>query len=217
VPVADEPPNYAALLNWVNTTFPLGLSARDAAFESRDFDGNVKFIIERIKRAYDLKTTGVMPQLLQESERVILLEAIDELWQQHLYAIDGLREGVRLRSYGQKDPLVEYKSEAYIMFEELMSSINTKALTNLFSSHQRLHAFMEHIRESMLRAKQAGPDSAQAVQPPRRQPQADGEEPAEEGPRITIPLKREVPKVGRNDPCPCGSGKKYKQCCGRSA
>jgi preprotein translocase subunit SecA len=217
VPVADEPPNYVALLNWVNTTFPLGLSAREAAFETRDFDGNVKFIIERIKRAYDLKTTGVLPQLLQESERVILLEAIDELWQQHLYAIDGLREGVRLRSYGQKDPLVEYKSEAYLMFEELMSGINTKALTNLFSSHQRLHAFMEHIRESMLRAKQAGPDSVQAVQPPRRQPQGDGEEPAEEGPRITIPLKREVPKVGRNDPCPCGSGKKYKQCCGRTA
>lgn len=216
-PTADEPPNYGALLNWVNTTFPLGLAAREAAFESRDFDGNVKFIIERIKRAYDLKTTGVLPQLLQESERIILLEAIDELWQQHLYAIDGLREGVRLRSYGQKDPLVEYKSEAYIMFEELMASINAKALANLFSSHQRLHAFMEHIRENMLRAKQAGPDTAQPVQPPRRQPQADGEAPAEEGPRITIPLKRELPKVGRNDPCPCGSGKKYKQCCGRTA
>jgi preprotein translocase subunit SecA len=74
---------------------------------------------------------------------------------------------------------------------------------------------MEHIRESMMRAKQAGPDTAQPNQPPRRQ-QGGGEEPAEDGPRITIPLKREMPKVGRNDPCPCGSGKKYKQCCGRS-
>jgi preprotein translocase subunit SecA len=215
-PTPDEPPNYTALLNWVNTTFPLGLTFREAAFDTRDFDGNVAFIIERIKRAYDLKTTGVLPQLLQESERIILLEAIDELWQQHLYAIDGLREGVRLRSYGQKDPLVEYKSEAYVMFEELMASINNKALTNLFSSHQRLHAFMEHIRESMLRAKQAGPDTAQPGQPARGQ-RSNGEEGADEGPRITIPLKREVPKVGRNDPCPCGSGKKYKQCCGRSA
>jgi preprotein translocase subunit SecA len=216
-PTQDNQPNYGALLNWVNTTFPLGLSAREALFETRDFDGNVKFIIERIKRAYDLKTTGVLPQLLQESERVILLEAIDELWQQHLYAIDGLREGVRLRSYGQKDPLVEYKSEAYIMFEELMGNINSKALTNLFSSHQRLHAFMEHIRESMMRARQAGPDTAQPVQSPRQSPQGDGEQAPDEGPRITIPLKREMPKVGRNDPCPCGSGKKFKQCCGRSA
>lgn len=215
-PTPEEPPNYAALLNWVNTTFPIGVSAREAAFENRDFDGNVAFIIERIKRAYDLKTTGVLPQLLQESERVILLEAIDELWQQHLYAIDGLREGVRLRSYGQKDPLVEYKSEAYLMFEELMANINNKALTNLFSSHQRLHAFMEHIRETMMRGRQAGPDTAQPVQPPRQE-QSNGEQPPDDRPRITIPLKREVAKVGRNDPCPCGSGKKYKQCCGRSA
>jgi preprotein translocase subunit SecA len=217
-PSKDEPPNYPALLNWVNTTFPLGLSDREAAFETRDFDGNVTFIIDRIKRAYDLKTTGVLPQLLQESERIILLEAIDELWQQHLYAIDGLREGVRLRSYGQKDPLVEYKGEAYIMFEELMRSINNKAISNLFSSHQRLQAFMEHIRETMMRAKQAGPDSPPQPQQGRpAQSQGGGDEPAEEGPRITIPLKREMPKVGRNDPCPCGSGKKFKQCCGRNA
>jgi len=216
-PTPDEQPNYTALLNWVNSTFPLGLGAREAAFETRDFDGNVAFIVDRIKRAYDLKTTGVLPQLLQESERIILLEAIDELWQEHLYAIDGLREGVRLRSYGQKDPLVEYKSEAYVMFEELMAGINNKALSNLFSSHQRLQAFMEHIRQQMMRAKQAGPDTAQPVQPPRPQPGEGGGQPEDEGPRITIPLKREVPKVGRNDPCPCGSGKKYKQCCGRSA
>ena len=215
---AESPPNYQALLNWVNTTFPVGLSAREAAFETRDFDGNVAFIIDRIKRAYDLKTTGVLPQLLQESERIILLEAIDELWQQHLYAIDGLREGVRLRSYGQKDPLVEYKSEAYLMFEELMANINNKALSNLFSSHQRLHAFMEHIRETMLRARQAGPETP--VQPVRAaaQPQSESQgAPEDQGPRITIPLKREVPKVGRNDPCPCGSGKKFKQCHGRTA
>jgi preprotein translocase subunit SecA len=104
------------------------------------------------------------------------------------------------------------------MFEELMSNINNKALTNLFSSHQRLHAFMEHIRESMMRARQAGPDTAQPVQSPRQSSQqGDGEQAPDEGPRITIPLKREMPKVGRNDPCPCGSGKKFKQCCGRSA
>ncbi len=209
-PSSDDPANYPALLNWLNTTFPLGLSANDAALESRDFDGNCQFIIERVKRAYDLKTSGVLPQLLQESERVILLEAIDELWQHHLYAMDALREGVNLRSYGQKDPLIEYKQEAYIMFEELMRNIHNKALTNLFSSHQRLQMFMEHIRQSMLHGRTVGPDS------PQRQPQAttDGSE-EDSGPKITIPLKREVPKVGRNDACPCGSGKKYKACCGR--
>ncbi len=133
--------------------------AKDAALESRDFEGNCRFIIERIKRAYDLKTQGVLPQLLQESERVILLEAIDELWQEHLYAMDALREGVSLRSYGQKDPLIEYKQEAYIMFDELMGSINNKVLSNLFSSHQRLQMFMEHIRNTMMHGRTFGPDS----------------------------------------------------------
>ena len=216
-PTQEEPPNYAALLNWANTTFPLGLTAREAAFEGRDFDANCRFIIDRIKRAYDLKTTGVLPQLLQESERVILLEAIDELWQNHLYAIDGLREGVRLRSYGQKDPLVEYKQEAYLMFQELMDSINTKVLSNLFSSHQRLQAFMEHIRENMMRAKHAGPDTPQPQARPAQPGRSENPPEDDGGPKITIPLKREVPKVGRNEPCPCGSGKKYKNCCGRTA
>jgi len=213
----DEPPNYGALLNWVNTTFPLGLSEKEAAFSTRDSEGNVKFIIERIERAYDLKTTGVLPQLLQESERVILLEAIDELWQNHLYAIDGLREGVRLRSYGQKDPLVEYKQEAYIMFEELMAGIYNKVLTNLFSSHQRLQHFMEHIRQTMLNARQAGPETARPAASPSAGSRPDQDEAEDSGPKITIPLKRDVPKVGRNDLCPCGSGKKYKSCHGRTA
>lgn len=219
-PTADDPANYPALLNWLNITFPLGLTAKDAAFETRSFDENCQFIIDRIQRAYDLKTTGVLPQLLQESERMIILEAIDELWQNHLYAMDALREGVSLRSYGQKDPLIEYKQEAYIIFDELMRNINNKALVNLFSSHQRLQMFMEHIRQSMLNARTTGPDSPQPQQTQQRpaQPSDNGDgAPPDDTPRITIPLKREVPKVGRNDPCPCGSGKKFKACHGRTA
>lgn len=219
-PTPENPANYGALLNWVNTTFPLGLSEKEANFESRDFDGNVDFILERIKHAYDLKTTGVLPQLLQESERIIILEAIDDLWQQHLYAIDGLREGVRLRSYAEKNPLIEYKKEAYAMFEELMNNIHNKVLTNLFSSHQRLQMFMEHIRQTMLHARQTSAENAPQQDSAPARPAARSEAqsaPEDEGPKITIPLKREVPKVGRNDPCPCGSGKKFKACHGRTA
>jgi len=219
-PGDDTETNYPGLLHWLNSNFPLGLSEKEAALKTRSFDENVSFIIERIKKAYDLKTQGVLPQLLQESERIILLEAIDDLWQQHLYAIDGLREGIRLRSYAEKNPLVEYKKEAFVMFEELMSNINGKVLGNLFSSHQRLQMFMEHIRQSMLKARQTSAENAPQQQPERGavSAQAQGGAPeADEGPRITIPLKREVPKVGRNDACPCGSGKKYKSCCGRTA
>ncbi len=218
-PTSDDPANYPALLNWLNVTFPLGLSAKDAALETRSFDDLCQFVAERIGRAYDLKTQGVLPQLLQESERMILLEAIDELWQNHLFAMDALREGVSLRSYGQKDPLIEYKQEAYIIFDELMRGINNKALGNLFSSHQRLQMFMEHIRQSMLNARTTGPENPQP-QPQQRPAQvaaSGGEDAQDDGPKITIPLKREVPKVGRNDPCPCGSGKKFKACHGRTA
>jgi preprotein translocase subunit SecA len=216
-PTKEDPANYGALLNWVNTSFPLGLSAKEAAFETKTYEENCEYIIERIKRAYDLKTTGVLPQLLEESERLILLEAIDELWQEHLYAIDGLREGVRLRSYGQKDPLVEYKSEAYVMFNELMNNINSKALGNLFKSHDRLNAWMDHIRQSMLQARHTSDEQ------PVRAIQGSGdsgdssEQVEDNSPKITIPLKREVPKVGRNDLCPCGSGKKFKSCHGRAS
>ena len=213
----DTPTNYPALLNWLNITFPLGLSAKDAAFETRSFDENCKFITERIERAYDLKTSGTPPQLLEESERLILLEAIDELWQEHLYAIDGLREGVRLRSYGQKDPLIEYKTEAYAMFEELMGNINKKALGNLFTSASRLQAWMEHIRQNMLKARATSDENTAR---PAQQIIAQGDSsptPDDNATKITIPLKRELPRVGRNDPCPCGSGKKYKACCGRNA
>jgi preprotein translocase subunit SecA len=219
-PTQDDPANYPALLNWLNATFPLGLSAKDAAFETRTFDENCQFIIDRIQRAYDLKTQGVLPQLLQESERMILLEAIDELWQNHLFAMDALREGVSLRSYGQKDPLIEYKQEAFVIFDELMRNINNKALSNLFSSHQRLQMFMEHLRQSMLHAQTIGPESAPQPQQqprPQAQPASGGAPPEDNTPKITIPLKRDVPKVGRNDPCPCGSGKKFKACHGRTA
>ena len=215
---SDEPPSYEALLHWANNTFPLGISEKEASFSTKSFEEICQFLIDRIKKAYDLKTTGVMPQLLQESERVILLEAIDELWQEHLYAMDGLREGVHLRSYGQKDPLVEFKQEAYVMFEVLMASIQERALGNLFRSHERLQMFMEHLRQTMLKGRQDGPDTAAppASRPAQAQAQGGGA-PEDDTPRITIPLKREVPKVGRNDPCPCGSGKKYKACCGRAA
>ena len=220
-PVKGEEPNYSGLLNWLNITFPLGLSAKDAAFDTRNFDENCRFVIDRIKRAYDLKTSGTPPQFLEDSERITLLEAIDELWQEHLYAIDGLKEGVRLRSYGQKDPLIEYKQEAYDMFDLLMRNVNNKALGNLFTSASRLQAWLEHIRTSLMQARTISNETPAAPQAKPTTPASnnnDQQKDADDGtPKITVPLKRDIPKVGRNDPCPCGSGKKYKACHGRTA
>ena len=100
-------PDYAELLNWVNTTFPLGLTLETSGFHDRDTEGNTEWIINEVKNAYKLKTEHEAPELLDHLERHIILTGIDKLWQEHLYNMDSLREGISLRAQGQKDPLVE--------------------------------------------------------------------------------------------------------------
>src|SRR5437763_1751204 len=223
---AGEEPNYAALLNWVNVTFPLGLTREKAQFETRTVDENAQFLIEKIKASYERKSSHEEPTAVKSLERYIILNAIDRLWQEHLYAMDALREGVYLRGYAQKDPLIEYKTEAYDMFVELMANIKNEVLHNLFRSTSNLQAFenfLASLPQFLLR--EDAPTAPTANAPARaRQPQPvgamagvamDGDGGGEMS--IDLPVRRSLPKVGRNDPCPCGSGKKYKNCCGRTA
>src|SRR5437588_1999306 len=119
---AGEEPNYGGLLNWVNVTFPLGLAKEKAQFETRTVEENAQFLIAKIKESYERKSSHEEPTAVKSLERYIILNAIDRLWQEHLYAMDALREGVYLRGYAQKDPLIEYKTEAYEMFVDLMAN-----------------------------------------------------------------------------------------------
>jgi preprotein translocase subunit SecA len=217
----DADPNYSGLIHWVNTTFPLGLTKEKAQFETRSAEENVQFLIERIKDAYERKSSHEEPAAVKSLERYIILNAIDRLWQEHLYAMDALREGVYLRSYAQKDPLVEYKTEAYDMFVELMANIKNEVLHNLFRSTSNLQAFenflatlpqfltREHAPTAGALARQPQPVGAMAAV-------GDNGDGAGEV-TLDLPIRRSLPKVGRNEPCPCGSGKKYKNCCGRTA
>jgi preprotein translocase subunit SecA len=219
----DEP-NYTGLIHWVNTTFPLGLTKEKAQFETRSVDENAQFLVEKIKSAYERKSAYEEPTAVKSLERYIILNAIDRLWQEHLYAMDALREGVYLRGYAQKDPLIEYKTEAYDMFVELMANIKNEVLNNLFRSTSNLQAFenfLATLPQFLLRehAPTAGA-SARARQPQPVGAMAgvsagDGDGAGEVS--IDLPIRRSIPKVGRNEPCPCGSGKKYKNCCGRVA
>jgi len=175
----------------------------------------------------------------------VVINAIDHHWQEHLTEMEELRRSIGLRSYGQKDPLQEYKGEAYRYFEELMNNVRLQICTGLFRSTTNLQAFENMLSILSRSAKLQGPESdppagtvarlrpagppggqgtlvAGAAAPlPRAEPAAEpGEAPAAPGgdaevqlPRVTV--RRETPKVGRNDPCPCGSGKKYKHCCGK--
>ena len=209
----DGAPNYSGLLNWVNSTFPLGLTAEKAGFEGKDAEEIAAWISEKVKSSYELKTKHEEREAVRSLERYIILNAIDRLWQEHLYAMDSLREGVHLRAYGQKDPLVEYKNEAYDMFVELMGNIKNEVLHNLFRSTSNLQAFeqfMASLPQHLLHQEADGgsnllgaTEGAGAGQP-AAQPRS-------------IPVRREEVKVNRNDPCPCGSGRNYKSCCGRKA
>ena len=221
-----EEANYAALLNWVNVTFPLGLTREKAQFETRTVEENAQFLIEKIKDAYERKSSHEEPTAVKSLERYIILNAIDRLWQEHLYAMDALREGVYLRGYAQKDPLIEYKTEAYDMFVELMANIKNEVLHNLFRSTSNLQAFenfLSTLPQFLLREHAPSSPTATGPAPGRRAGRLgvpDGVSENGDGSELKLdlaPVRREVRKVGRNEPCPCGSGKKFKNCCGRTA
>jgi preprotein translocase subunit SecA len=141
--------NYDGLLNWVNITFPIRLTKEDAQFESRDAAGNAEFIVERVRALYEEKMKGEHEEGAKELERYIVLNAIDRQWQDHLYTMDGLREGAHWMAIGQKDPLIEYKKEAFALFEGLMVQIKQEALNNMFRSTTNLQAFEQFLMKIM--------------------------------------------------------------------
>jgi preprotein translocase subunit SecA len=223
----DSEPDVTGLLQWLNTTFPLGLTAEKCAFESRSIEENGRFVLEAIIEAYDRKAAIEDAAARSGLEKYVILNAVDRLWQEHLYAMDSLREAVYLRAYGQKDPLTEYKTEAYAIFVELMESIKNEVLNNLFRSTTNLQAFEQllaslpqHLMQrDLLEPSQGGLAAQSQNQLPPSAPSAPGSAASAEMDRaFAAPQpKKEAPRVGRNDPCVCGSGKKYKSCCGRTA
>jgi preprotein translocase subunit SecA len=219
----DEP-NPQGLLNWCNVTFPLGLTMEASGFKSKTTEEAIQFLTDKVKQSYELKCKHEEAEAIRYIERHILLNAIDRLWQEHLYAMDSLREAVYLRAYGQKDPLVEYKNEAYEMFIELMTSIKGEVLHNMFRSTSNLLAFEQFLQQLPMHLYAPQSDGDQSANVQQSAPQSSGTrrsseiENAEPEPGIQLrPQRREAPKAGRNDPCPCGSGKKFKNCCGRTA
>jgi preprotein translocase subunit SecA len=226
--------NIRALADWVNLTFPLGmpeteiLKAANAATEAPTpdsiYDGLTPqqfavciFISEAVRNAYKLKISFENPDALKHVERQTILNAIDKLWQEHLYGMDSLRNSIGLRAYGQRDPLIEYKGEAFKMFEELMVSIKTEICRNIFLSASSLLAFENFLRKlpqrTMHQETSAFGDQT-ASNASTSSAGGDMVKEASDAVSRAKPIKT-GPKVGRNDPCPCGSGKKYKQCCGK--
>ncbi|MDB6167789.1 MAG: preprotein translocase, SecA subunit [Verrucomicrobia bacterium] len=214
VPAAVE-----SLVGWVNSHFPISLRVDELA--GTDIEAIAAVILERIRKAYAVKESVEVAEALGSLERYVVINAIDHHWQEHLTEMEDLRKSIGLRSYGQKDPLVEYKSEAYRFFEELMNNVRLQICTGLFRSASNLESFENMLALLSRTAKAVGPSDAPApVAAPRMETTTTvtsgggtSSAPREiQLPKVTI--RRDTPKVGRNDPCPCGSGKKYKQCHG---
>ncbi len=202
-----------SFVGWANMHFPIGLRVDDLSGD--DLDAHKTRVIDRIKKAYTLKESAEIPEALGALERYVVINAIDHHWQEHLTEMEELRRSIGLRSYGQKDPLVEYKSEAYHFFEELMTNVRLQICTGLFRSASNLSSFENMLAILARSARTEGPETAPAPAAPangRDGPSPDTPEQEIHLPKVTI--RRDTPKVGRNDPCPCGSGKKYKHCHG---
>ena len=229
------------LSDWVNLNFPLGMpegeivkaaeSGKDEPVPGSVFDGLsaaqfgvCNFISENVRKAYDLKISfETNADAVREIERYVILSAIDKLWQEHLYEMDSLRNSIGLRAHGQRDPLIEYKAEAFKIFEELMVNIKTEICHNIFRSASSLLAFENFLRSAPQQTTHQstsafGGTSTGTTPPPQAsRGLARGSDIVSEAAEAVEKAKpvRVGPKVGRNDPCPCGSGKKYKHCHGR--
>jgi len=225
--------NIRGLADWVNLNFPIGISEEDTK-KSAEQGGEspvpgsmfehlnahqfavLQFVSDRVRDAYKLKIEHENPEQLASIERFTILSAIDKLWQEHLYTMDSLRGSIGLRAYGQRDPLIEYKSEAFKLFDELMVNIKSEICHNIFRSASSMMAFENFLR-SMSQRTSHTPTSAFGSPPAAGQQKASDmvSEANEAVAKAKAQPIRTGPKVGRNDPCPCGSGRKYKQCCGK--
>jgi preprotein translocase subunit SecA len=225
-----------SLADWVNLNFPLGLpeaeilKAAQSGKEKPVADsiyGNLNeaqfavctFISDSIRKAYELKVSFEEPDKLATVERYTILQAIDKLWQEHLYEMDSLRHSIGLRAHGQRDPLLEYKAEAFKIFDELMVNVKTEICHNVFRSASSLLAFENFIRNAPQQtlhqnASAFGGTSTGSTSGAKASDVVSEAANAAEAQAKAKPV-RTGPKVGRNDPCPCGSGKKYKNCCGK--
>jgi preprotein translocase subunit SecA len=192
--------NVTQFANEVLNQFGIDLKAAGIDVAQMNHDELASALDQKVEERYQAKETLFTPPTLRWLERHILLDIVDAQWKDHLLTLDHLKEGIGLRGYGQKDPLVEFKKEAFTLFDDLMNRLDTEAVRFLFlmqpAKPQEEAKQIEQRQQRQARNLQfqAGPAQAEAPKP-----------------------VRSGAKVGRNDPCPCGSGKKYKKCHGAAA
>jgi preprotein translocase subunit SecA len=175
--------------------FNFRLNSFDAdTLENLDRGGLADLIFDEASKVYDQRETAIGPEEFRQLERVVMLQTVDNLWKDHLFSMDHLKEGIGLRGYAQQNPLIVYKKEGFEMFNDMISRVKDETLGILF------------------RIQIEEPKKIDDLRQPKEQKLVFS---GGDGPEKPKTVQRKAKKVGRNAPCPCGSGKKYKKCCGR--
>jgi preprotein translocase subunit SecA len=214
------------------TSNAFAVDTDDLDFSDRTSDEIRELLRERMLKSYEEKEAIVPAEVLRRVERDVMLQIVDTQWKDHLYSLDHLKEGIGLRGYGQRDPLVEYKKESFELFQDMKTRVDEETVKLLWRlrpiidedgmpppvarrvpARPRTPLILSGPAEEPISAFAGATRSAVATPvapPPNRQPARVGGDDA-----IVKTVRRDEPKVGRNDPCPCGSGKKYKKCHGQ--
>ena len=205
--------NLTGLIDEMKLKFGLGFQDLEASKLQLKNNADVKEeLYNKASAVYEEKEKSLDADMMRQLERMVFLQIIDSKWKDHLYAMDNLREGIGLRAYGQRDPLVEYKREAFEMFSAMMSGIEEEAIEIIFrlqaAKPERFRGVFSSVSQEFLHPEVSMPERPQ-------------EDTMSEDATLVSPKTAKSspvvsgPKVGRNDPCPCGSEKKYKKCCGK--
>jgi len=205
---ASSDRNPEALLALVRRKF--GIEMHPSDLEELEEEEIVARIEEAVRKGYDEREELNGPDMMRRIESFLLLNTIDTKWKDHLLSMDHLRSGIQIRAYGQLDPKVEYKKEAYQLFDEMIQSIRNDVTEYIFKL--RVQREEERKLRDTWAIASTEHEKAGTFAESRRQTQTALE--ADQSDQKPKPIHREAPKVGRNDPCPCGSGKKFKKCCG---
>ncbi|HKT81631.1 MAG TPA: SEC-C metal-binding domain-containing protein, partial [Vicinamibacterales bacterium] len=213
----------------VNRVFAIDAAALDFANQTSDEIRDLLW--DRILESYLEKEKLVGREILGRVERDLMLQIVDAQWKDHLYSLDHLKEGIGLRGYGQRDPLVEYKKESFSLFTAMKERVEEEIVRYLWWLRPVLNEGGDAAAQPVRRPRAQTPlimgRGAEEVPPAFAAPRAEampdalpprGQQPPRVGgDDVVKTVRRDEPKVGRNDPCPCGSGKKYKKCHGAAA
>ena len=171
--------------------------------KAQDVDSIIESLKEKAHAKYQEKEKDIEPEQLREIERIVMLKVVDQKWMDHIDSMEELRKGIGLQGWGQKDPVVQYRIVGTEMFDEMIEAIKVDVVKLLMNLREQ----KDLRRSETAKITKAALQSINSV---------DGGQSAIDNPDVNRTVVRETPKVGRNDPCPCGSGKKYKNCCGRN-